>query len=118
MKYLTLFIIALWMISMFVLAAEEQEGEKSQEVTDQEKTADNEQEKVVDTEGDDQNQWGRQCFWTHCSRHNSWCPRGTHAIRQRRCGRWGTSYCCARRHWGGGGGGGGHGNDEESNTEE
>ncbi|KAI9300952.1 hypothetical protein BJ944DRAFT_243723 [Cunninghamella echinulata] len=114
MKYLTLFIIALWMISMFVLAAEEQEGEKSQEVTDQEKVADTED----DSHDIDENQWGRRCFWTHCSRHNSWCPRGTYAIQERRCGRWGTSYCCARRHWGGGGGHHDHDHDEESNTEE
>ncbi|CAO3646640.1 unnamed protein product [Cunninghamella blakesleeana] len=105
MKFLTLFIITLWMISMFVLAAEtedtNQNVDQNQNTEQVEDTNNNEEMMDSEENGYDQDGHGgwRRCFWTHCS-HRPRCPHGSWVRDRRRCGRWGYSYCCSRRHGG------------------
>ncbi|CAO3622498.1 unnamed protein product [Cunninghamella echinulata] len=85
MKYLTILLLTLWMISMFALAGE---------VEGEEELVDEDQESMM---GDEEDQ---SCWWSECSSH----PPCDYYSSWRNCG-WGKAYHCCNRHGGGGGGG-------------
>ncbi|CAO3622494.1 unnamed protein product [Cunninghamella echinulata] len=111
MKCLSLFIFALWLASMVVLAVEPKGNIIANDtvvtlpIEPKENTSINDT--VVPLEA---GKYYQRCWWTNCYRE-SYCPRDAYMKYRRGCGRrYSKSYCCSRNnyHHGGDHNGGGH----------
>ncbi|KAI9300950.1 hypothetical protein BJ944DRAFT_272200 [Cunninghamella echinulata] len=110
MKYLSLFIFTLWLISMAALAIEPKENITTNNtavtlpVEPKENTSTNDTSVPLEA-----GKYYQRCWWTNCYRV-SYCPGDAYLKYRRGCGRrYSKSYCCSRdNHHNGGHDGGRH----------